>query len=158
MKSLKRLLVHIVFPIAAGIVIFIPIFICTWFLWLLVGFSQPLMDSRFVTILVHLIIPAGMLAVWVGMMRYIFGSKGDGETPFSRFAYTLYLGIVGIALFFSIQVLGVNVNSKLSQTMVKCTQKVRHRETRNIEPHFAQGNIVYHVTSLGSVSRQNKDT
>ena len=47
----------------------------------------------------------------------------------------------------------VNVNSKLSQTMVKCTQKFRHRETRNIEPHFAQGNIVYRVTSLGSVSR-----
>ena len=104
--SVKRVLECIVFPIVAGFVIFIPIFICTWFLWLLVGFSQPLMDPRFVTVLTYLIIPAGMFAVWIGIMRYIFGSRGKGTTSFFRFAYVLYLAIKGIVLWFSMQFLG----------------------------------------------------
>ena len=111
--SMRLFLIHIVFPIVVGIVIFVPIFCCTWFLWLMVGFSQPLMDPRFVTILVHLIIPAGMLAVWLGIMFYIFGTSGEGTTSFSRFVHVLYLGIIGIVVAVLVQFLGYIVDEVL---------------------------------------------
>ena len=111
--SMRLFLERFAFLIVVGVVNFIPIFCCACFLWIMVGFMSADFTPAIYSILKDFIIPAGMLAVWIGIMRYIFGSSGEGTTSFFRFSHVIYLWVIGIVLAVPVHYFGFIVDAVL---------------------------------------------
>ena len=112
--SMRFFLKQTVFPIVVGVVIFIPILGCLLFLSVVVEYTMPIpLGYSAKNILIKVIIPFGLFAVWFGIMRYIFGSSVEGTTSFSRFVHVLFLGFIGIVVGVLVQLIGFIVDAVL---------------------------------------------